>query len=265
MPYVLQVNQENDQFQQLISAITSSCGSGGAGPWVVGATNVTSYSLQNIPADEYLVIQKIKLPNNTTASTVFTFPKSSVLTTGTLIDGYYYNSNYYGSFGIKLTSTEIANDPSWIRMYYGGTVITNATFDVYYRSNQGGGGSAAGLSEIARFTSTNSSSLYNNNNWNALSDTFTFNLPAAKECIINVVLYGVDSTGTAVNSRILIDGVEVADRLSRNTTPTIQGNWTYCNTSITVQLGAGSHSIAIEGMPVNGTGVIAGWNATVKG
>lgn len=261
----LRIKNETDQFQQLISAITSSGGSGGAGPWVLGATNVTSYSLQGIPADEFLVIQKMRLPNNTYSSTVFTFPKSSLLTAGTLIDGYYYNANYYGSFGIKLSSNEIINDSSWTRMYYDGTTITTATMDVYYRSNQGGGGSAAGLSEIARFTSTNSSSLYNSNNWNALNDNFTFNLPVAKECIINVVLYGVDSTGNAVNSRILIDDVEVSDRLSRNTTTTIQGNWTYCNTSITVQLDAGSHSITIEGMPVNGTGVIAGWNATVKG
>lgn len=126
---ILQVQTEQEQFNSLISAITS-----GSGGWKTAATNVTTFNVSGITAKEFLVIQKMRLPNNTYASTTFIIPKSAMLTAGTMIDGYYYNANYFGTFGVKVSSTTIENDSSWIRMQYGsGTIITTATLDIYYR------------------------------------------------------------------------------------------------------------------------------------
>lgn len=129
MSYILEVNQNKEQFDSLISAITS-----GSGGWKTAATGVTSFNVSGINAKEFLVIQKMRLPNNTYASTTFIIPKSAMLTAGTMIDGYYYNANYYGTFGVKVSSTTIENDSAWVRMQYGsGTTITTATIDIFYR------------------------------------------------------------------------------------------------------------------------------------
>lgn len=127
--YIL-TKMEASQLQSLTDAISSASSRG----WTIGATGVTSYNLAGISASEFLVIQKIQLPNGTYASTTFIIPKTALLTAGTIIDGFYYNANYYGTFGIKVSANKIENDPSWIRMQYGsGTVITTAVLDVYYR------------------------------------------------------------------------------------------------------------------------------------
>lgn len=129
MALITEVKTDSTQFDELISAITS-----GSGGWKTAATGVTSFNVSGITAKEFLVIQKMRLPNNTYASTTFIIPKSAMLTAGTMIDGYYYNANYYGTFGVKVSSTTIENDSAWVRMQYGsGTTITAATIDIYYR------------------------------------------------------------------------------------------------------------------------------------
>lgn len=129
MGYILEVNQNTEQFDTLINAITT-----GASGWKTGASGVTTFNFTGLNAKEFLVIQKIQLPNNKYTSTTFTIPKNALLNVGTMIDGYYYNTNYYGTFGIKITSSTIENDSAWVRMQYGsGVVITTAILDIYYR------------------------------------------------------------------------------------------------------------------------------------
>lgn len=132
--------------------------------------------------------------------------------------------------------------------------------------SSGGGGGGSVITEIAHFENTSESPLYNTNQWNTLLGIFNFNIAVKKQYFINLILYGIDATNdSVVNVRVLIDGTEVPNRMSRESITTKTGNWCYCNMCLLQELENGAHTLTIECLPITGTGVVAGWNATIKG
>lgn len=133
-------------------------------------------------------------------------------------------------------------------------------------SSGGGGGGGSPITEIAHFENAIESSLYDINRWNLLSGSFSFNIAIKKQYFINLILYGVDATNDSiVNVRVLLDGTELPNRMSRETITTKTGNWCYCNMCLLQELENGTHTLTIEAQPISGTGVVNGWNATIKG
>lgn len=126
--YILKTQLEDTQFTNLIDAITN-----GSGAWKTAATGVTSFNVSGISAKEFMIIQKVTLPNNSIVSASFIVPKASMLTIGTMLDGYYYSSNHNGCFAVKITGSTISIDTAWLHVQYGQSAITTGVIDIYYR------------------------------------------------------------------------------------------------------------------------------------
>lgn len=128
----LNIIQNSEQWTTLIDAI-GSVGVCATKSWQKIASNVTQLPWDGLDCGEILCIVKQTIGQKPV--TTFVIPYSMMGSNIPIVDGLYYNSNYYYSFGVQSDSTNLYVATAWCRGYESGNVISSSNFvmDIYIR------------------------------------------------------------------------------------------------------------------------------------
>lgn len=128
----LNIVQNSEQWSALIDAIGAG-GGGATRPWQKIASDVTTIPWGGLDCVEVLCIVKQTIGQK--PATTFVIPYSMMGSNIPIVDGLYYNSNYYYSFGVQSGASNLYVATAWCRGYESGTTISASNFvmDVYIR------------------------------------------------------------------------------------------------------------------------------------